>query len=297
MFSVAAVYVLVATGLSITMGTLDFANMTHAALYLFGAYIGLAILQQPGAGGWLGALGLETFGVGWGLIAALVLTPLIVAAIGILFEKYVVRRLYERDVTEQILITFGLLFIAQEFTGNLVGRSGHTISRPGWASGAMNLPLVGSVPRWRFYVIIITGILMAALLLFYKKTDFGLVVRGATEDSQMVQLLGIKVQRPKALIFGIGAAYAGMAGMLGGSIFSINYQIGIEILIPALLVVVAGGMGSIKGTILAGTLFGLAWATAHQFYSPATDASIYMMAILIILLRPEGLFGSKGVEI
>lgn len=297
MFSIAAVYVLVATGLSITMGTLDFANMTHAALYLVGAYVGVVIVQQPDVGGWLSAAGFSTFGLGWGLIPAFILTPIVVAGIGLLFEKYVVRRLYDRNVTEQILITFGLLFIAQELVGHLFGRGGLSMSRPGWASGAMTLPFVGTVPRWRLYVIVITAVLMGALLAFYERTDFGLVVRGATEDAQMVRLLGIKVQRPKALIFGIGAAYAGLAGLLGGSIFTINYQIGVEILIPALLVVVAGGMGSIKGTIVAGTLFGFAWAGAHQVYSPATDASIYLMAILIILLRPEGLFGSRGVRI
>lgn len=297
MFSIAAIYILVATGLSITMGTLDFANMTHAALYLVGAYIGLMIVQKPDVGGWLSAAGFSTVGLGWGLVAAFILTPIIVAAIGLVFEKYVVSRLYDRDVTDQILVTFGLLFIAQEVVGHVFGRGGQSMSRPDWASGAMALPFVGTIPRWRFYVVVITTVLMGALLLFYKETDFGLIVRGATEDSQMIQLLGIKVQRPKALIFGIGAAYAGFAGLLGGSIFTINYQVGVEILIPALLVVVAGGMGSIKGTIAAGTLFGFAWAAAHHVYSPATDASIYLMAILIILLRPEGLFGSTGVKI
>ncbi|MDJ1434759.1 branched-chain amino acid ABC transporter permease [Halostagnicola sp. A-GB9-2] len=294
--SVAAVYILVATGLSITMGTLDFANMTHAALYLFGAYIALVIIGKPEVGGVLESAGFSTFGLGWGLVPAIILTPIIVFGIGLVLEKYVVRPLSDRNVVDQILITFGLLFMAQELMAILFGTGGQTISRPGWASGPLALPGIGTVSRWRFYVILITVILMGALLLFYKRTDFGLVVRGATQDAQMVQLLGIKVNRPYAFVFGIGAAYAGIAGLLGGTIFAINHELGVEILIPALLVVVAGGMGSIKGTIVAGTLFGLAWATANSVYPQGMEASIYLVAIVIIMLWPEGLFGSTGVE-
>ncbi|RQG99404.1 branched-chain amino acid ABC transporter permease [Natrarchaeobius oligotrophus] len=291
--SIASVYILVAVGFSIAFGTLKFVNMAHGALYLFGAYIGLFVAFEYNVGGSLGAY--SPVGLDLGFAAALILVPVVVFAIGLVMERLIANPFYERSLLDQLLVTFGILLILQEFVAILVGRGGFSYDRTGWATGTIPLPGIGTASRWRIYVIAFTIVLLAVLYAFYKYTDYGLAVRAGTEDAEMVQMLGIKISRPFALIFAIGAAYAGLGGILGGSLFTVHPEIGIEILIPALLVVVVGGVGSLTGTIVAGLLLGVTFTATTRVYPEMATASLFLLAIIILSIKPTGLFGKEEV--
>jgi branched-chain amino acid transport system permease protein len=292
--SITSIYVLVAIGLSIVFGSLKFVNMAHGALYLLGAYIGLYFAySQPVSGALAGysPLGLEL-----GFTASLILVPIALAGIGIAMERLMAKPLYERDMLDQLLITFGVLIIIQELVSTSVGRRGFSYSRAEWAQGPIPLPGIGTASRWRIYVIVATIGLLLLILLFYKYTDYGLTVRAGTEDAEMTRMLGIRITRPYLLIFAIGAAYAGIAGILGGSTFAVGPQMGIEIIIPALVIVIMGGVGSIRGTILAAVLAGITFSAVTEVMPSMATASIYLLAIAVLTIRPNGLVPSVVLE-
>jgi len=292
--SITSIYVLVAIGLSIVFGSLKFVNMAHGALYLLGAYIGLYFAySQPVSGALAGysPLGLEL-----GFTASLILVPIALAVIGIAMERLMAKPLYERDMLDQLLITFGVLIIIQELVSTSVGRRGFSYSRAEWAQGPIPLPGIGTASRWRIYVIVATIGLLLLILLFYKYTDYGLTVRAGTEDAEMTRMLGIRITRPYLLIFAIGAAYAGIAGILGGSTFAVGPQMGIEIIIPALVIVIMGGVGSIRGTILAAVLAGITFSAVTEVMPSMATASIYLLAIAVLTIRPNGLVPSVVLE-
>ncbi|RQG88094.1 branched-chain amino acid ABC transporter permease [Natrarchaeobius halalkaliphilus] len=291
--SIASVYILVAIGFSIAYGSLKFVNMAHGALYLLGAYIGLFIAFEPTVGGTLGNY--SPIGLALGFTAAIVLVPIILFGIGVVMERLIAKPFYERDMLDQLLVTFGILIIIQELVAVLVGRGGLSYARPDWATGAVSVSGIVSASRWRLIVIALTALFLILLYAFYKYTDFGLAVRAGTEDAEMVEMLGIKISRPFALIFAIGAGYAGLAGILGGSIFTVQPEIGLDILIPALLVVVMGGVGSITGTILAGLLVGATFTATASVYPEMATASIFLLAIIVLSIKPSGLFGTDEV--
>lgn len=292
--SITSIYVLVAIGLSIVFGSLKYVNMAHGALYLLGAYIGLYFAYTQRVEGALA--GFSPLGLELGFTAALVLVPIVMAGIGIAMERLIAKPLYERDMLDQLLITFGVLLIIQEIVGTSVGRKGFTYTRAEWAQGPIPLPGIGTASRWRIYVIIATIALLVVILLFYKYTDYGLTVRAGTEDAEMTRMLGIRITRPYLLIFAIGAAYAGFAGILGGSTFNVEPQMGIEIIIPALVIVIMGGVGSIRGTIIASLLAGVTFSAVTEVMPSMATASIYILAIAVLTVRPNGIVPSVVLE-
>jgi branched-chain amino acid transport system permease protein len=295
--SFASVYILVAIGFSIAFGSLRFVNLAHGALYLLGAYIGLFVAFEMEVGGVAGAW--SPIGFAWGFAAALVLTPIALFVIGIVMERFIAKPMYDRSLVDQLLVTFGILIIVQEAIAVLFGRQGYTYARPDWASGAIALPGLGSLNRWRVYVIVLTALVILLLYAFYKFTDVGLAVRAGTEDSEMVELLGIRVGRPFMLVFAIGAAYAGLGGILAGPIFTVNPEIGItQVLIPSLLVVIVGGVGSITGTVVAGVLFGAVFvAVSWVLTGTWAMIGIYTLAVVVLMVKPTGLFGPEEVTV
>jgi branched-chain amino acid transport system permease protein len=288
--SIASIYVLVAIGLSIVFGSLKFVNMAHGALYLLGAYVGLYVAYGKTSGGLFE--GYSPIGLQWGFLAALILTPVVVATLGIAMERLIAKPLYDRDMLDQLLITFGVLLFIQETVGIAFGREGFTYTRPQWAQGPIPLPGIGTASRWRIYVIALTVALLVVILLFYKYTDYGLAVRAGTEDAEMTRMLGLRITRPYLLIFAIGAGYAGLAGILGGSTFNTNPQMGIEIIIPALVIVIMGGVGSIRGTIIAAVLAGITFSAVTEIWPAMATASIYILAIVVLTIRPNGIVPS-----
>ncbi|WP_435152915.1 branched-chain amino acid ABC transporter permease [Haladaptatus sp. DFWS20] len=291
-----AIYVLVAIGLSIILGTLKFVNFAHGALYLLGTYLGLLItLNINISDGKLAEWGFGQVGLGWGFLPALIIVPIVVFGVGLLMERFVARPFYDRPDTDQILLTFGLAIVVQETFKILFGGQSYNFARPGWASGPIALPLVGTIGKWRLYVIVITAVLVALVYLLIEYTDFGLVVRAGTRDAEMVRLLGVKITRPYLMVFGVGAALAGIAGVVGGTLYAVNPNIGMEVLVPSFLVVVIGGVGSIRGAVVGGVLIGLTLSSLVAVAPQWSQVGIYVLAAIILLARPQGLLGSEEV--
>jgi len=293
-----AIYILLAVGLSIILGTLKFVNFAHGALYLIGTYTGLLLaLEINLTSGLLAEWGYGQLGLGLGYIPALLLVPLIVFVVGLAMERWVVEPFKDRPDTDQILVTFGLAIIVQELFRALFGSSSLPFSQPAWAQGPPQVPFLTAIPisQWRYYVIGITAVLVLIVYLLVEYTDFGLVVRAGTRDPEMVELLGIRLSRPYLLVFGIGAALAGVAGVVGGPLNPVNPTIGNEILVPAFLTVVIGGVGSIAGAVLGGTLFGITQAILVSTYSAWAQVGLYAIAAIVLLVRPQGLLGEEGV--
>ncbi|MEF8825047.1 MAG: branched-chain amino acid ABC transporter permease [Halapricum sp.] len=295
--AVSSIYILVAIGLSITLGTLKFVNFAHAAMYLAGVYIGLAIaLELQFTGDLAGIFGLESFGFELGFLAALVIVPIIAFGLGLLMERFIARPFYDRPDTDQILVTFGILLIVQELIRAFVGGRSITFSRPEWAAGAISLGPLGTYSSWRLSIIGITAALVLAVYLYIEYTDVGLAVRAGTEDAEMVNLLGIRATRPFLVIFGVGSGLAGAAGVIGGPVFSVIPEIGVGVLVPAFLVVVVGGVGSITGSVVGGLLIG-AVQVGLQMNAPTwSSVGIYALAAVVLLVRPAGLMGVVEVD-
>ena len=290
-----AIYVLLAVGLSIILGTLKFVNFAHGALYLVGAYLGLFITTEVMlSNGLLASWGYGTVGLGAGFLVALVVVPIIVFVVGLAMERFVAQPFYGRSDTDQILVTFGLAVVVQEIIRTFVGGQSQSIPRPGWASGAVSLPIVGNFPQWRLGVIVIAAVLVGLVYLLVERTDFGLIVRAGTLDGEMVKLLGIRLSRPYLVVFGIGAALAGVAGVVSGPLANVNPNIGTEQLVPAFLTVVIGGVGKIEGAIVAGLLLGTVQVALIQTgFAAWSRVGLYALAAAVLLVRPQGLLGSE----
>ena len=290
-----AIYVLLAVGLSIILGTLKFVNFAHGALYLVGAYLGLFITTEVMlSNGLLASWGYGTVGLGAGFLVALVVVPIIVFVVGLAMERFVAQPFYGRSDTDQILVTFGLAVVVQEIIRTFVGGQSQSIPRPGWASGPIALPIVGDFPRWRLSVIVIAAVLVGLVYLLVEHTDFGLIVRAGTLDGEMVKLLGIRLSRPYLVVFGVGAALAGVAGVVSGPLANVNPNIGTEQLVPAFLTVVIGGVGKIEGAIVAGLLLGTVQVALIQTgFAAWSRVGLYALAATVLLVRPQGLLGSE----
>ena len=298
-FQQGAIYVLLAVGLSIILGTLEFVNFAHGALYIVGAYFGLYVAQGVDvSNGYLGEWGIVAPGLDLGFIAAMVASALFVFVLGLLFERYLARAFYDRPDTDQILVTFGLAIIVQEILRLFVGSTSQPFNAPTWAQGSVPIPGV-AISEWRLWIVAITAVLVGGVYLLIEYTDFGLIVRAGTVDTEMVQLLGIKITRPYLFVFGVGAALAGVAGVVGGPLSPINPTAGTDILVPAFVTVVIGGVGSIRGAVAGGLLLGLTQATLIQTsigaynLAPWSKVGIYVIAAIVLLYRPQGLLGEE----
>lgn len=307
--SVASVYLLIAIGLSIIFGSLKFVNMAHGALFLMGGYIGLLIAESREYSGGIaqnhGELGLDL-----GLLAALILTPIVIFLVGIVMERLLAKPLYERELLDQLLVTFGVLIIFQEIFVLLFGSTSvsYSLDDAEWASGGLSFPVIGTPPglgvvsMWQFYVVIGTIILTVLIFAFFRYTDYGLAVRAGTEDSEMTTMLGIRVGRPFLLIFAVGAAYAGLAGILSGAgaESSLTPRAGMNNIIPALIIVIMGGVGKLRGTVAAAVLAGLAYSVfTHDptgTLNNAARSSIYLLAIVVLTIRPSGIIPTPEIK-
>lgn len=298
-----AIFALLGIGLTIILGTMKFLNLAHGALYLIGGYAGMIVVRETTLNeGILYSSGVTTLGFGLGFVAAMIAVPLIGFVVGVAMERWVAEPFYDRPETDQLLVTFGLALIVQELVKGTFGGNTFQSVPPQTIlgisiTGPIDLPLVGTFPQWRLYLIGIAVVVIALTWLIIERTDFGLVVQAGTQDSEMVRILGIKINRSYSLVFGLGAALAAFAGLIGVSIQTISPQIGTErALIPAFLVLVVGGAGSVVGAIVGGFLLGITISAMTVLASQWSQIVLYGVAALVLLLRPEGLFGSVEVE-
>lgn len=276
--SLGMLYVLLALGLSIIFGLLTVVNFAHGAMYMWGAYVGVAVVSLTG-NFWL----------------ALVVTPLVMGAYGLIVERWLIRPLYGRDINYPLLLTFGLLFIMVEIVRIFWGTSDQPFSAPEILSMPVEMFGIFYFPSYRLFVIAITVVICILLWIFLEKTNLGLIIRAGTRDSLMVRALGIDMNRIWWLVFAIGSALAGIAGVLASPIRSVYPEMGHFMLIECFVVVVVGGMGSLKGAILSGIIIGQAIAITTLFYPQFADIVIFLVMAVVLLIRPSGLFGRAGL--
>lgn len=267
-----------AAGLSLIFGLMDVINLTHGAFYLLGGYIGLTTVRRLG-NFWL----------------ALMIAPLVVGGLGLLIEYFFLRRLYGRHRhLEQVLFTFGVTLIIIDLARATWGAYVESVPSPALLAGQVSLFNI-QFPIYRLSLIGF-GLLLALLLwLLIERTRLGAIVRAGVSDAQMVAGLGIDVQRVFAGVFAFGAALAALAGVVGAPVFTLYPGLDSEILILALVVVVIGGLGTLKGAFFGSLIIGLADTFGKALLPELSRFILFAVMAFILLLRPSGLFGQKEV--
>jgi len=271
------IFVLLALGLSLIFGLLGIVNFAHGSLFVLGAYFGFFVFGLTGSF-WL----------------ALLVGPVMVGVIGLLIEKGLVRPLYgRRSADDSLLITFGCSLVIVDLVRLIWGKRGVEFDPPLGFQGALDLG-VTLFPMYWLVVIGATLLVLAGLTWFLVGTDLGLIIRAGTREPLMTRALGIKLGRVRFLVFGIGAALAGLAGVLSGPISQVSPDMGVSTVIEAFVVVVVGGMGSIGGAVLAGLLLGQVVSLTEMIAPTVGGISIFMAMAVVLLVRPTGLLGEAG---
>jgi branched-chain amino acid transport system permease protein len=269
--------VLLALGLSLIFGLMTVVNFAHGAFYMLGAYVGFFILGLTGSF-WLG----------------LVVVPLAIGTLGLLVERTLIKPLYGGDLNDPLLLTFGLTSVLIEIVKLIWGRWGFPFNPPPALEGLVDLGFT-LFPTYYLFVIAVSAAVVLALWLFLEKTDLGLIIRAGTRDSLMVRVLGLDFSRIQYLVFAIGTALTGLAGILAAPMRGVNPDMGQSILINAFVVIVVGGMGSLVGAVTSGLLIGQVVSLTSLYYPEMSDIVIFLFMALILLVRPAGLFGERGL--
>ncbi len=269
-----AFYALLSLGLAIIFGLLNIINFSHGALYMLGAFVGWMLLTYLGIGYW------------WALIIA----PIVVGIFGMAMERLLIARLKGLDPLCGLLLTFGLALIIQGVFLNLYGVSGLPYGIPPALSGARNLGFM-VLPNYRAWVVGLSLVVCLATWLVIEKTSLGATLRAATENATLTAAFGINVPRLVTLTYGFGVALAALAGVLAAPIYAVNPNMGADLIITVFAVVVIGGMGSILGSIITGYALGLAEGLTKVFYPEASTTVIFVIMVVVLLVRPSGLFG------
>ncbi len=270
-------YAVLSLGLAIIFGLLNIINFSHGALYMMGAFVS-----------WIG---LTQFGVNYWV--SLVLTPLIVGAMGIVIERLLLRHLYKLDHLYSLLLTFGLALIAEGVFRNLYGISGETYEVPELLQGGIDLGFM-YLPLYRGWVVVAALSVCAVTWYTIEKTSLGATLRAATEKPELVQALGINVPVLITATYGVGVALAAFAGVLAAPVMQVNPLMGSNLIIVVFAVVVIGGMGSILGSIITGLGLGIVEGLTKVIYPEASAVIIFVIMVVVLLLRPAGLFGKQA---
>jgi branched-chain amino acid transport system permease protein len=271
------IYVLLAIGLSLIFGLMTVVNFAHGALYMLGAYLGVFVLTYT-----------KSFWV------ALIVAPLMVGALGLLMERFLIRRLYGRSPDDPLLLTFGLSLILVEGVKLIWGKIGLTLDPPRALAGAVNLGFM-SFPAYRIFLIGVTVAVLIGLYFFLGRTNIGLIIRAGSRDPLMVRALGIDLGRVWLVVFGIGTALAGLAGILAGPMRGAYAEMGVTMVIESFVVIVVGGMGSLLGAVVAGLLIGQVVGLTTLFVPKAAEIMVFVVMAVVLLVRPSGLFGEAGL--
>jgi branched-chain amino acid transport system permease protein len=271
---VGSYYIVLALGLSLIFSLGGVVNLAHGAFYALGAYLAYEVQARLGFGG------------------AVVIAPLGVALIGIIIERFFLRRLYREDPMLGLLFTFGLALVAEQSLRMIWGSSGLPFAMPEALRGQL---LLGDFiySYYRLTVLAVSVLAIAGCWLLLNKTSFGLIVRAGTRDPEMVRALGIQLAPTLTAVFALGVALAGLAGVMSAPLAGVQPAMGTEIVTAAFVVVVIGGLGSFWGVVVAGLLVGVVRGVTAIYYPPATEASMYLLMALILLVRPRGLMGER----
>ncbi len=323
-------YAMIALGLTLIFGTLGVVNFAHGALFMIGAFCAVTMqrlfsisfetldptqkdflgnplkVKTPYVESWFGPeMGASI--IDWSVPLAIVFSIPIMLFVGYAMERGLIKHFYKRPHADQILVTFGLAIVMQELIKHYYGANPIPTSAPDAFKGSFDFgtmlgfdPNVIIYPYWRLVYFAFSAIVIGAVFAFLRFTTFGMVVRAGMADRETVGLLGINIDKRFTIMFGIAAAVAGLAGVMYAPINSPNYHMGMDFLVLSFVVVVVGGMGSLPGAVLAGFMLGIleSFASMNEIKQiiPGIDQIIiYLVAILILLTRPRGLMGRKGV--
>lgn len=267
-------YAMLSLGLAVIFGLLNIVNFAHGALYMTGAFVAWFLLQYLGLGYWL----------------ALVLAPVLVGLLGATIERTMLKRLHGLDHLYGLLLTFGLALIIQGLFRNEFGSSGQPYQMPDELRGGNNLGFM-FLPNYRAWVVVASLIVCFGTWFVIERTKLGAYLRAATENATLVQAFGINVPRMITLTYGFGVALAAFAGVLAAPIYQVNPNMGADLIIVVFAVVVIGGMGSIMGSIVTGFGLGVIEGLTKVFYPEASNTVIFVIMAIVLLIRPQGLFG------
>jgi branched-chain amino acid transport system permease protein len=268
-----ALLALISSGLTIIYGTLGVLNLAHGAMFMLGGYAGYVALQTTGS-----------FSV------ALVAGTVVLLVVGTALELVVIRRFYGRPPEDQLLVTFGIGIVVVELVRLGFGSLSKSVPPPVWAAGVTPMGFL-IYPTYRIIVAAIAAAALAALYLVLYRTRLGMIVRAGIEDAGMVGMLGINIYRVFMLVFGIGAAAAGFAGIVNAPVVSLTPDMGESILVQAFVVVVIGGVGSFPGAILGGLIAGEILSLTSMIDPAYSGVMLFAAMTLVLLLRPQGLLG------
>jgi branched-chain amino acid transport system permease protein len=271
-----SILALVALGLTIIFGLLGFVNFAHGALFTIGAYAGWLTYTKTGS---------FVAGIGAALVSCFI--------VGIVIERILIRLYYHRPKEDQILVTFGLSIVLVEIMRAIFTGKSQLLSTPSWGSGVVNLAGI-FYPQYRLEVIAIVGVTLVVIYFLIYKTRIGLVVRAGIDDALIVNILGIDVKRTFLLVFALGAALAGLSGIIDGPLLAVNPDMGTDVLIQSFVVIVIGGVGSFGGAVLGGLIAGEIISIATVFVPDYAQVLLYVAMAAVLILRPQGLLGVEG---
>ncbi len=267
-------YAMLSLGLAVIFGLLRIINFAHGALFMVGAFVTWGLYDYFGIGYW----------------PALIIAPVIVAAIGFVLERTVIRYIYKLDILYGLLLTFGIALILQGIFTIEYSSSGVNYDTPALLAGTVNLGFM-FLPIYRGFVVFAALIICFAVWFLIEKTRLGALLRAATENPQLVQSFGVNVPRLIALTFAGGVGLAGLAGVLAAPLYSVTPDMGDSLINTVFAVVVIGGMGSIGGAVVGGFALGIIEGFTEVFYPPGSTVVVFIVMAIVLLIRPAGLFG------
>jgi branched-chain amino acid transport system permease protein len=270
-------YALLSLGLAVIFGMLNIINFAHGAQYMMGAFTAYILLQYLGVNYWV----------------ALIVTPIVIGATGIVIERLFLKRLQGLDHLYGLILTFGLALIIEGVFRNYYGSSGQPYTVPEALQGGHNLGFM-FLPNYRAWVIGFSLVVCFATWFAIERTRLGSYLRAATENPTLVRAFGINVPRMVTLTYGFGVGLAALAGVMAAPIYNVSPQMGSDLIIVVFAVVVIGGMGSIMGAILTGFALGIVEGLTKVFFPEASNTVIFAIMIIVLLLRPAGLFGRSA---
>ncbi|WP_426146365.1 branched-chain amino acid ABC transporter permease [Polaromonas sp. DSR2-3-2] len=272
-----AFYAMLSLGLAVIFGLLGVVNFAHGALYMLGAFAAWIMLDKFGINYWF----------------ALVLAPLVVGAFGVVIERLFLKHLYKLDPLYGLLLTFGLALIVEGVFRELYGASGQSYPVPELLSGATDLGFM-ILPNYRAWVVLVSLVVCLGTWFIIERTSLGANLRAGTENAALVQTFGINVPMMVMLTYGAGAALAALAGVLAAPIIQVNPLMGSNLIIIVFAVVVIGGMGSILGSVITGLALGLVEGMTRVFYPEASSIVVFVVMVIVLMVRPAGLFGKEA---
>ena len=273
---IGAFYVLMALGLSLILNLSNVINFAHGNFLALGAY--LAYTLEPVLGYW----------------GALLVSPLLTALIGVLVERLMIRRIYNRDPVYSLLLTFGLAFVIQDVCRYVWGPNGLPMGLPAMLSQPLT-PTLFFITWYRIFMVAIVIVSVIGLFAFLRYSRIGLRIRAGTFDLETVATLGVNVRNLRTFNFAVGCMLAGLSGVLAAGQLGINPNMGDDLLMTSFIAIIVGGVGSLIGTLFGGLLIGMAAAITTVFYPAASEAVIYGILMLVLLIRPRGLMGEEGM--